>query len=95
MMAGDVLGCLGSAVTTFVVCNETNGNPWINLLVSIASAVIFSILSIGGRILIGWLKKKGYISEEDAKEAQKTLKDLTDDGKLNNSASEIDKKEKD
>lgn len=82
----DIIGTIGTAVTTFAICTEVDSpNPWINLLISVLSAVVFAIFSIGGRIIINYLQKKNIIDDKTAKEAKDTLDDLTDDGKINHS----------
>ena len=93
----DVVCGLGTFITTLgVVSNTPDGTaPWVQLVIGVVSALIFSVVSLGTKILTSYLEKKGLISHEHKKQIDETVDDLADDGKINGSnKSDIDKTEK-
>lgn len=70
----------GAVITslTSITLTETVENPYIALLGSVLSALVYGLCLI----VIKVLDKKGLISKKDAKSL---TEDLTDDGKINGS----------
>ena len=80
----DVMCATASFATTFALTTTTD-ELWLQLAISIISALVFGIINIGGKILSAWLVKKEIISEEHKEVIDSKIDDLTDDGKLNDS----------
>ena len=85
-MINDIVGACGSFFTTFTIASELNtNNIWVNLGVSIASALVWSILSIGTKIITHYLEKKGTITSKQKNKIDDAADDLADDGRINDS----------
>lgn len=81
-----IFGGVGSFVTSFAVLAELQSdNIWINLGISLLSAVLWAIISIGTKIITHYLEKKSIITSEQKKNIDDTADDLADDGKINKS----------
>ena len=81
-----IFGGIGSFVTAFAVVTELQSdNIWINLGISLLSAVLWAIISIGTKIITHCLEKKNIITSEQKKNIDDTADDLADDGKINKS----------
>lgn len=82
---------VGAFFTTFTLAGYTD-DPVIQIIVSIASALIFALVNLGVKILTSYLENKGIINDHQKHELDKVVDDLVDDGKINNSI--VDKNEK-
>lgn len=81
-----IFGGIGSFVTSFAILTGLQSdNIWINLGVSLLSAVLWAIISIGTKIITHYLEKKNIITSEQKKNIDDTADDLADDGKINKS----------
>lgn len=79
----DVISCLGAMGTTiFLTTNEIN---WENIIVATVSALLWGVITIGGKVLTSYLHKKGIIDTADKENLDNALTDLGDDGKINGS----------
>lgn len=94
-MMTDIVGGVSTFATTYIVASEAIGEPaWVQLLIALGSALIYAAINLGVKILTARLKKDGKISADDAKAINGTVDDLTDDGKINGSNVDSDKKVK-
>lgn len=85
-MINDIVGACGSFFTTLTIASELNSsNIWINLGISVASAVAWSLLSIGTKIITHYLEKKGIITSKQKNKIDDAADDLADDGRINDS----------
>lgn len=80
-----------SLVTNLTVLMATadSGSPWwVSLIVSIVSPLFYLLVNIGLNALITHLKKKGDLTNKQAKDLQSKVDDYADNGKIDNSNKE-------
>ena len=94
-MMTDIIGGISTFATTYFVASEAIGEPaWVQLLIALGSALIYAGINLGVKLLTARLKKDGKISADDAKAINRTVDDFADDGKINGSNVDSDKKDK-
>ena len=94
-MMNDLICGAGTVVTAVAATEGLQLNWWESILVAVVSALVYSILNVGSKILTSWLEKKGYINHNQKKEIDHKMDDLADDGQLNNSVPEEKEDDKD
>ena len=87
-MFSDVACGVGAVATAFATSEGLHLQTWESILVAVVSALVYTLLNIGSKVLTSWLKKKGLIDAETKKKVDDTMEDLADDGKINGSNKE-------
>ena len=75
-----LISLVGGAVGTLT--GIINDCEWWQILIFL---IVYTIVQVGGKVLINILEKKGLLSSEDADKLEDKLDDVLDDGKVNDS----------
>lgn len=74
-----------TSISSLVALANEQAPWWVSVIVSVLSPFIYLLLEIALKAIINKLNKKGSITDEQKKDLDDKVEDLTDDGEINQS----------